>query len=169
MNAKKFMLLLAVMVFGSLVSVNAQEGKKGGDIKPLLGIWQYVEEVVKADGSTIYIGKEIYKTIREDKTYCVMASVEIPIKEENQEKATISTVTFITQQGDIEVTSENTYLEYINNHYIDKSLNNTISNLRYRRSEKNPNVLYIEYNLGSADDTGWVSEVWMRVLPLGAR
>lgn len=169
MNTKKFMLLLAVMVFGSLVTVNAQEDKKGGDIKPLLGIWQYVEEVVKADGSTIYIGKEIYKNIREDKTYCVMASVDIPIKEENQEKPTISTVTFITQQGDIEVTSGNTYLEYINRHYIDKSLNNTISNLRYRTNEKNPNILYIEYNLGGTEDTGWVSEVWMRVLPLGAR
>ncbi len=169
MNTKKFMLLLAVMVFGSLVTVNAQEDKKGGDIKPLLGIWQYVEEVVKADGSTIYIGKEIYKNIREDKTYSVMASVDIPIKEENQEKPTISTVTFITQQGDIEVTSGNTYLEYINRHYIDKSLNNTISNLRYRTNEKNPNILYIEYNLGGTEDTGWVSEVWMRVLPLGAR
>lgn len=169
MNAKKFMLLLAVMVFGSLVTVNAQEDKKGGDIKPLLGIWQYVEEVVKADGSTIYIGKEIYKTIREDKTYCIMASIDIPIKDQNDEKTTKSTVTFITQEGDIEITSDSTYLEYINKHYIDKNLNNTISNLRFKRSDKNPNILYIEYNLGGTEATGWVSEVWLRVLPLGAR
>lgn len=169
MNAKKFMLLLAVMVFGSLVTVNAQEDKKGGDIKPLLGIWQYVEEVVKADGSTIYIGKEIYKTIREDKTYCIMASIDIPIKDQNDEKTTKSAVTFITQEGDIEITSESTYLEYINKHYIDKNLNNTISNLRFKRSDKNPNILYIEYNLGGTEATGWVSEVWLRVLPLGAR
>lgn len=169
MNAKRFMLLLAVMIFGSMCTVNAQKENKEEMIKPLIGIWQYVEEVVKADGQTIYIGKEIYKTIREDKSYCVMASVDIPIKEENQENPTISTVTFITQQGEIEMTSGSTYLEYINKHYIDKNLNNTISNLRYRVSEKNPNILYIEYNLGGNEESGWISEVWMRVLPLGAR
>jgi hypothetical protein len=169
MNAKRFMLLLAVMVFGSLVTVNAQENKKEGYIKPLLGTWQYVEEVAKADGSTIYIGYEIYKTIREDKTYSVMASIDIPIKEADQEEGKISTVTFITQQGEIEMTSESTYLEYINSHYIDKTLNNTISNLRYRVSDKNPNILYIEYNLGDAESGNWVSEVWLKVLPLGAR
>lgn len=168
MNAKRFMLLLVVMALGSLVSINAQNERKGGDIKPLLGTWQFVEEVVKPNG-TIYIGKNIYKTIREDKTYFLMASVDIPIKDEEQENAIISTVTFITQQGEIEMTSENTYLEYINKHFIDKTLNNTISNLRFRSNEKNPNILYIEYNLGNNDESGWVSEVWMRVLPLGAR
>ena len=69
MNTKRFMLLLAVMVFGSMVTVNAQEDKKGGDIKPLLGTWQYVEEVINADGSAIYIGHKIYKTILENKAY----------------------------------------------------------------------------------------------------
>ena len=169
MNAKKFMLLLAVCIFGSLVTVNAQNDKKGGDIKPLLGTWQYVEEVTKSDGSTIYIGKKIYKTIREDKTYSIMASIDIPIKEENQEKPIVSTVTFVTQQGEIEITSGSTYLEYINNHYIDKTLNNTISNLKFRRSDTNPNILYVEYNLGDTESGDWVSEVWLRVLPLGAR
>lgn len=168
MNAKNYFLLLAVMLLGSLSTVKAQEERKEEMLKPLIGTWQYVEEVVKADGTVIYIGKEIYKTIREDKTYVVMASIGIPIKEENQEKATISTVTFFSQQGDIEVTSENTYLEYINKHYIDKSLDNTISNLRFRTNEKNPNILHIEYNLGD-NDTGWISETWMKVLPLGYR
>ena len=169
MNTKRFMLLLAVMVFGSMVTVNAQEDKKGGDIKPLLGTWQYVEEVINADGSAIYIGHKIYKTILENKAYSVMASIDIPIKEADQEKGKTSTVTFVTQQGEIEMTSEGTYLEYINNHYINKTLNNTISNLKYRVSDKNPNVLYIEYNLGDAESGNWVSEVWLKVLPLGAR
>lgn len=169
MNAKRFMLLLAVMVFGSLVTANAQETKKDGDIKPLLGIWQYVEEVVNTDGNTIYIGKEIYKTISEDKTYFIMASVDIPIKEANQDKPKMSTVTFITQQGEIVMTSDNTYLEYISNHYIAQTMNNTISNLRFRVSETNPNILYVEYNLGNIETGNWVSEVWLRVLPLGTR
>ena len=168
MNAKKFLLLLAVMLSCNISSVKAQEEKKEGMLNPLIGTWQYVEEVVKADGGVIHIGKEIYKTIRENKTYSVMASIDIPIKEENEEKGAISTVTFITQEGDIEITSESTYLEYINRHYIDKSLNNTISNLRFRTNEKNPNILYIEYNLGD-NDSGWVSETWLRVLPLGAK
>lgn len=166
MNAKRFMLLLAVMIFGSQCIVNAQNENKEVMIKPLIGIWQYVEEVTKADGQKIYIGKEIYKTIREDRSYCTMACVDIPVKDGKQEKPIISAVTFITQQGEIEMTSESTYLEYINNHYIDKNLNNTISNLRFKVNEKDPNILYIEYNLGGTEETGWVSEVWKRVLPL---
>ena len=67
----------------------------------------------------------------------------------------------------IEFTSENTYLEYINKHYLDKNLNNTISNLRFKFNEKNANILYIEYNLGGNDDGNWVSEVWLRVMPYG--
>ena len=72
----------------------------------------------------------------------------------------------MTQEGEIEFTSGNTYLEYINKHYLDKSLNNTISNLRFEFNEKNPNILYIEYNLGDNDDN-WVKEVWLRVMPYG--
>ena len=54
------MLLFAVMIFGSQFATYAQKENKEEMIKPLLGIWQYVEEVVKADGSKIYIGKDIY-------------------------------------------------------------------------------------------------------------
>mgnify|MGYP003563419765 CR=1 FL=1 len=79
-----------------------------------------------------------------------------------------NTLTFVTQEGDIVLGSENSYLEYINNHYLDKNLNNTISQLRYRFNDKNPNILYLEYNLGGADES-WVSEVWLRVMPLGAK
>ena len=68
----------------------------------------------------------------------------------------------------MEMRDNNTYLEYINNHYLDKSLNNTISNLRYRFCEENKNILYVEYNLGE-EDSNWISEVWLRVMPLGAR
>ena len=95
--------------------------------------------------------------------------VNIPLKEANSEKTNMSTVTFITQEGEIEMTSENTYLEYINRHYLDKSLNNTISNLRYRFSEENRNILYVEYNLSGTDNENWVSEIWLRVIPLGAK
>ena len=77
-------------------------------------------------------------------------------------------LTFVTQKGDIVLGSDNSYLEYINNHYLDKNLNNTISQLRYRFNEDNPNVLYLEYNLGGADEN-WVSEVWLRVVPFGAK
>ena len=64
---------------------------------------------------------------------------------------------------------DNTYLEYINKHHLDKSLNNTISNLRYRFSEENKNILYVEYNLCGTDYDNWVSEIWLRVIPLGAK
>ena len=88
-------------------------------------------------------------------------------QEANSEKTEMSTVTFMTQEGEIEFTSDNTYLEYINKHYLDKSLNNTISNLRFKFNEKNPNILYIEYNIGGNDEGNWVSEVWLRVMPYG--
>ena len=64
---------------------------------------------------------------------------------------------------------DNTYLEYINKHYLDNSLNNTISNLRYRFSKENKNILYVEYNLSGTDYDDWVSEIWLRVIPLGAK
>jgi hypothetical protein len=64
---------------------------------------------------------------------------------------------------------DNTYLEYINKHHLDKSLNNTISNLRYRFSEENRNILYVEYNLSGTESDNWVSEIWLRVIPLGAK
>jgi hypothetical protein len=99
----------------------------------------------------------------------VILGVNIPIKEANWEESKTSTLAFITQQGEIEMREDNTYLEYINNHYLDKSLNNTISNLRYRFSEENKNILYVEYNLNGTDDDGWVSEIWLRVIPLGAK
>ena len=95
--------------------------------------------------------------------------VDIPLKEADSEKTEMSTVTFMTQEGEIEFTSENTDLEYINKHYLDKNLNNTISNLKFRFGEDNPNILYVEYNLGEADDATWVSEVWMRVVPYGVK
>lgn len=164
---KKIMFLLAAVLFG-FATASAQQSNEDLKIKPLLGVWQYVEEVAMPDGQTAYIGKQIYKTITGDKKYYVIAGVNVPVKpHENQETQT-STLTFVTQEGDIVLGSDNSYLEYINNHYLDKNLNNTISQLRYRFNEENPNVLYLEYNLGGADEN-WVSEVWLRVMPFGAK
>ena len=161
----KVMLLLAAVFFFGAASAHAQVK----DNNPLAGLWQFMEENTRADGQQTYVGKQIYKTITTDNRYFVILGVNIPLKEANSEKTNMSTVTFITQEGEIEMTSENTYLEYINRHYLDKSLNNTISNLRFRFNEKNPNILYIEYNISGNDDNNWVSEVWMRVMPYGAR
>ncbi len=168
MKAKHFILLLSAILLGSLGTAKAQ-GETDKRVKPLIGLWQYVEEVAKTDGTKAYIGKKIYKTITEEKTYFVMIGVDIPIKEAENTETQISTATVITQQGDIEMTSESTYLEYINNHYLDKRLNNTISSLRFRFNEENPNILYLEYNLGDSEAGNWISEVWLRVLPLGAK
>ena len=164
---KKMILLLAVMLTGFTSMAVAQQGKVGGN--PLEGVWQYVEEVTRADGKTIFIGKQIYKTITADNKYYVMLGVNIPIKNNEVENAKISTLTFMTQQGEIEMTSDNSYLEYIHNHFLDKNLNNTISNLKFRFSADNPKVLYVEYNIGGEAENGWVSEVWMRVMPYGAK
>ena len=161
----KVMLLLAAVFFFGAASAHAQVK----DNNPLAGLWQFMEENTRADGQQTYVGKQIYKTITTDNRYFVMLGVNIPLKEANSEKTNMSTVTFITQEGEIEMTSENTYLEYINRHYLDKSLNNTISNLRYRFSEENRNILYVEYNLSGTDNDNWVSEIWLRVMPLGAK
>lgn len=158
---RRALLLAAVLVLCG--AANAQKAN------PLEGLWQYVEEVAKHDGQKAYIGKQIYKTITADNKYHVMLGVNIPLKEADSEKTEMSTLTFITQQGEIEMKSDNTYLEYINNHYLDKSLNNTISYLRYRFNEANPNMLYIEYNLNGTDESSWISEVWLRVVPYGSR
>ena len=166
---KKFMFLFAFILLSGVVTGHAQVKKTGPDAGPLVGMWQYVEEVVTSDGGKAYIGKQIFKTITEDNTYSVILGVNIPVKEANWEESKTSTLAFITQQGEIEMKEDNTYLEYINNHYLDKSLNNTISNLRYRFSEENKNILYVEYNLSGTDNDGWVSEIWLRVIPLGAK
>jgi hypothetical protein len=166
---KKFMFLLTVILLLGVRTGYTQEAKTGPKAGPLVGMWQYVEEVTTAEGGKAYIGKQIFKTITEDNTYFVILGVNIPIKEANWEESKTSTLAFITQEGEIEMKEENTYLEYINKHYLDKSLNNTISNLRYRFSEENKNILYVEYNLSGTEDENWVSEIWLRVIPLGAK
>ena len=164
---KKIMFLFAIMLLG-ITTLSAQQNNEDLKIKPLLGVWQYVEEAAMPDGQTAYIGKQIYKTITGDKKYYVIAGVNVPVKPHENQDIQTSTLTFVTQEGDIVLGSNNSYLEYINNHYLDKNLNNTISQLRYRFNEENPNVLYLEYNLGGADEN-WVSEVWLRVMPFGAK
>ena len=166
---KKFMFLFAFILFSGVGTGHAQVKKTGPDAGPLVGMWQYVEEVTTAEGGKAYIGKQIFKTITEDNTYFVILGVNIPIKEANWEESKTSTLAFISQEGEIEMKEENTYLEYINKHYLDKSLNNTISNLRYRFSEETRNILYVEYNLSGTDNENWVSEIWLRVIPLGAK
>ena len=166
---KKFMFLFAFILLSGVVTGHAQVKKTGPDAGPLVGMWQYVEEVVTSDGGNAYIGKQIFKTITEDNTYSVILGVNIPVKEANWEESKTSTLAFITQEGEIEMKEDNTYLEYINNHYLDKSLNNTISNLRYRFSEENNNILYVEYHLSGTENDNWVSEIWLRVIPLGAK
>ena len=166
---KKFMFLFAFILSLGVGTGHAQVKKTGPDAEPLVGMWQYVEEVTTAEGGKAYIGKQIFKTITEDNTYFVILGVNIPIKEANWEESKTSTLAFITQEGEIEMKEDNTYLEYINKHYLDKSLNNTISNLRYRFSEENRNILYVEYNLSGTDNENWVSEIWLRVIPLGAK
>ena len=166
---KKFMFLFTVILFLGVATGYAQEKKTGPDAGPLVGMWQYVEEVTTAEGGKAYIGKQIFKTITEDNTYFVILGVNIPIKEANWEESKTSTLAFITQEGEIEMKEDNTYLEYINKHHLDKSLNNTISNLRYRFSEENKNILYVEYNLCGTDYDNWVSEIWLRVIPFGAK
>ncbi len=161
------MFIFAIMLLG-ITTLSAQQNNEDLKIKPLLGVWQYVEEVATPEGEPAYIGKQIYKTITWDKKYYVIVGLNIPVKLSEDQEAQTSTLSFITQEGDIVLGSENSYLEYINNHYLDKSLNNTISQLRYRFNEKNPNILYLEYNLGGADEN-WVSEVWLKVMPLGAK
>ena len=166
---KKFMFLFTVILFLGVATGYAQEKKTGSDAGPLVGMWQYVEEVTTAEGGKAYIGKQIFKTITEDNTYFVILGVNIPIKEANWEESKTSTLAFITQEGEIEMKEDNTYLEYINKHHLDKSLNNTISNLRYRFSEENKNILYVEYNLCGTDYDNWISEIWLRVIPFGAK
>ncbi len=165
---KKILFLFVIVLFGS-IGASAQQNNEDLKIKPLLGVWQYVEEKVMHDGQTTLIGKNIYKTITQDKKYYVILGVDIPLKQAEDDKAQMSTVTFITQEGDIVLGEDNRYLEYINNHYLDKNLNNTISHLRYRFNETNPNILYLEYNLGGETEEGWISEIWLRVMPLGAK
>ena len=166
---KKFMFLFTVILFLGVKTGYAQETKTGSPIEPLVGMWQYVEEVITNDGEKAYIGKQIFKTITDENTYFVILGVNVPIKKSDCEECKTSTLAFITQQGEIEMKEDNTYLEYINNHYLDNSLNNTISNLRYRFSDENKNILYVEYNLSGTDNENWVSEIWLRVIPLGAK
>lgn len=164
---KKMILILAVMLTGFTSRAVAQEAMAKNN--PIEGVWQYVEEISRADGKTLIMGKQIYKTITADNKYMVMIGVNIPVKSSEEGNVQMSTLTFVTQQGEMEFTSENTYLEYINDHYLDPNLNNTISSLKFRFDDNRPNILYVEYFLGGTDDGSWTSEVWMRVMPYGAK
>ena len=130
---KSALLILIVTFFCGTTTVNAQA--KENKNNPLVGLWQFVDEVSLDNGQKSYIGKQIYKTITTDNRYFVVLGINIPLKKADSDKTDMSTVTFMTQEGEIEFTSENTYLEYINKHYLDKSLNNTISNLRFNISK----------------------------------
>lgn len=162
---KRVLFILVVAFFCGTITTQAQVNKNKKN--PLVGLWQYANEKTLPDGKKSYVGKQIYKTITTDNRYFVVLGINIPLKEADSEKTDMSTVTFMTQEGEIEFTSDNTYLEYINKHYLDKSFNNTISNLRFKFNENNPNILYIEYNMGGNEDGNWVSEVWLRVMPYG--
>lgn len=166
---KKFMFLFALISFLGVRTGYSQEQQTDPEITPLVGTWQYVEEVITPEGEKAYIGKHIYKTITKEKTYFVVLGVDKTINEAGNPESLTSTQAFITQEGEIEMKEDNTYLEYINNHYLDNSLNNTISNLRYRFSEENSNLLYVEYNLSGTDNDGWVSEIWLRIVPYGTK
>ncbi|MBQ5645144.1 MAG: hypothetical protein IIV04_05510, partial [Bacteroidaceae bacterium] len=68
---KKFMFLFAVVLFLGVKTGYSQEKLSDPRIAPLVGMWQYVEEVTTTDGEKAYIGKQIFKTITEEKTYFV--------------------------------------------------------------------------------------------------
>ena len=94
------MFLFAFILLSGVVTGHAQVKKTGPDAGPLVGMWQYVEEVVTSDGGKAYIGKQIFKTITEDNTYSVILGVNIPVKEANWEESKTSTLAFITQEGE---------------------------------------------------------------------
>ena len=73
------MFLFAILLLG-ITNASAQQNNEDLKIKPLLGVWQYVEEMATPDGETTFIGKQIYKTITWDKKYYVIVGLNSHLK-----------------------------------------------------------------------------------------
>ena len=165
---KRMMILLATLIIAGAACVNAQTRNKKVQTNPIYGLWQYVEERVAADGSVQYVGKPIYKSINQDNTYFAMMTITIDVQGSEKEKPYTVTETFITQRGEIEITSDGSYLEYIGEHYNNPSLTNTITSMKYEFKEGSTDVMLIEYLTANNDNT-WFGETWVRVQPLGSK
>lgn len=165
---KRMILLLATLFVAGAAFVNAQTRNEKVQSNPIYGLWQYVEERQAPDGSVQYVGKPIYKSINQDNTYFAMMTITIDVQGNEKEKPYTVTETFITQRGEIELTADGSYLEYIGEHYNNPSLTNTITSMKYEFKEGSTDVMYIEYLTANNDNT-WFSETWVRVQPLGAK
>ncbi len=160
---KRTILMVLFAFVASLAYVSAQENID----KDIYGLWQFAEERVAPDGTVQYIGKPIFKSINKDNTYFAMVSITFDIAGSGKEKPYSVTETYVTQRGDIEFSGKGSYMEYIDQHYTNPGLTNTISSLKYEFKDENKNVMYVEYLTANNNDT-WFGETWIKVQPFGA-
>lgn len=161
----KRIMLLVVLAFAAATAYVSAQQKNDKDV---YGLWQYVEERVAPDGTVQYIGKPIFKSINQDNTYFAMVSITFDVAGSEKEKPYSVTETYITQSGEIEFSSQGNYLEYINNHYTNPNLTNTISSLKYEFKDDAKKIMYVEYLTANNNDT-WFGETWIKVQPFGEK
>ncbi len=161
---KRLMLLVLCAFMVATAYVSAQQKVD----KDIYGLWQYAEERVAPDGSVQYMGKPIFKSINQDNTYFAMVSITLDIVGTEKEKPYSITETYITQSGEIEISSPGSYMEYIGEHYTNPGLTNTITSLKYEFKDDAKNVMYIEYLTANNNDT-WFGETWIKVQPFGTK
>ena len=162
---KRFMLLFATLLIGGVAYMNAQQSADSN----IYGLWQFVEERVAPDGTTQYVGKPVFKSINKDNTYFAMVCITIDVEATEKYSAYSTTETYVTQRGEIEFRAPGNYMEYINEHFTNPDLTNTITNLRYEFKDAEKNILSIEYLTANNNSDTWSGETWIRVQSFGRK
>ncbi len=159
MKTKFITLVISSFLFVSCTSLQKTSETKYQLLtsKSLVGIWNqgFIDSKRKVHRS------RNFKIINSDGTFYLMT-----VKSDATHKDThipIHTIpTGITGYGTYEITSDNTFTEHVEKHFLNPKISGTNSKLRYK--VKTPDLLIIEYKNEAVGK--WIPEMWIRVKPL---
>ena len=142
---KRICLIMAALLIG-LGNVNARKSK---EVKSdLVGIWQQVRNINKADGKVNIVFNPVLKIIEKDGVFSTMF-VNSP-----QSAGTI------TQKGTFMVKNDSLYQETINEHFMAEKIGAVVP-IKYYFTDSEKDVLILEYvNEGTTDV---IHEMWVRI------
>ena len=139
---KKSIFVCVILSFVFISSVFAQK-----DPSSLVGVWQYCTEVQQKSGDDVMVCSPIWKVLHADGKFCQFMLVYK------------DGMCAMTHEGTYEVATEDTYVEHIVSHAVDKDLIGTKTVLHYRFI--NEDMVAFTYKLQGRNEE--FREVWRRV------
>ncbi len=127
---------------------------------PLVGIWQMFIPVKADDGNRI-IMQPIFKIIKNDGTYTVMAGEVVSTRINGNNVPNLPFV--ITQEGRYEIKNDSTYHEQIDKHYSNPLMEHTTSIINFSFGDTAKQFIHINVTSPATNFKG--SEIWHRVTP----